>query len=323
MKIALVCSHGGHLTEMLYLMDAFRGHDVFFITYNHPRTKALPYRKYLFPNFGENPFRVISHLPEIIRVIAREKPDVMVSNGAEIAIPFFYLGKILGIKTIFIECYTRVNEPTITGKLVYPISDYFFVLWPEMLQRYGKKAKYVGGLFKKIKKKVNLKEKKNQIFVITGTHYLGFERLVKAIDEIAGNIPYDVIIQLGHTPYKPKNAKYFAFLDEDEKIRELIRTSKVVITQGAMSLIEALNLGSLVIAFPRLKRFKEHINDHQLVFSKKLEKDDLVKVATDKKEIKRLLAEVLSNPKRKYLNSVIMNKRITNILRELLEGKSC
>ncbi|NJE77405.1 hypothetical protein, partial [Thermococcus sp. ES12] len=165
---------------------------------DHPRTKALPYRKYLFPNFGENPLKVIINLPKIIKIIAKEKPDVMVSNGAEIAIPFFYLGKILGIKTIFIECYTRVDEPTITGKLVYPISDYFFVLWPEMLQQYGKKAKYVGGLFKRIKKKANLKEKRNQIFVITGTHYLGFERLVKIMDTFAKKINnYKTIIQLG------------------------------------------------------------------------------------------------------------------------------
>ncbi len=323
MKIALVCSHGGHLTEMLYLMDAFKGHDVFFITYDHPRTRALPYRKHLFPNFGKNPYRVLTNLPSIIKVITKERPDVMVSNGAEIAIPFFYLGKILGIKTIFIECYTRIDEPTITGKLIYPISDYFFVLWPEMLQHYGKKAKYAGGLFKKIKRKINLKEKKNQIFVITGTHYLGFERLVKAIDDIAKDIDYEVIIQLGHTPYKPKNAEYFTFIREDEKIRELIKTSKAVITQGAMSLIEALNLGSLAVAFPRLKKFNEHINDHQLIFSRKLEEEGLVEVATNGEELKKLLTELLLNSKRKYLDSVTVSRRIVNSLREVLEGDSC
>ncbi|WP_258085052.1 glycosyltransferase [Thermococcus thermotolerans] len=302
---------------MLYLMDAFKGHDVFFITYDHPRTRALPYKKYLFPNFGEKPFRVITHLPKIIKVIAKEKPDVMVSNGAEIAIPFFYLGKILGIKTIFIECYTRINEPTITGKLVYPVSDYFFVLWPEMLQHYGKKARYIGGLFKKIKKKINLKEKKNQIFVITGTHYLGFERLVKAVDSIAKDIDYNVIIQLGNTHYKPENAEYFDF-DKYEEIKKIIKHSKLVIAQGAISVLDGLKLGSIVIAFPRLKQFDEATTNHQLIFSRKLEKEGLVKVATNEKELRKVLIELLSNSNWNYLSLVIVNKRSINTLKEIL-----
>ncbi|WP_088855618.1 PssD/Cps14F family polysaccharide biosynthesis glycosyltransferase [Thermococcus siculi] len=317
MKIALVCSHGGHLTEMLYLMDAFKGHDVFFITYDHPRTRVLPYRKYLFPNFGENPFRVITHVLEIIRIMVQEKPDVIISNGAEIAIPFFYLGKLLGIKTIFIECYTRIDEPTVTGKLVYPISDHFFVLWPEMLQHYGKKAKYVGGLFKKTKIKINLKDKKNQIFVMTGTHYQGFERLVRAMDKIVESISYTVIMQIGKTQYKPKKSKWFEFA-EYATIKEIIKRSKIVVSQAAISLIDGLTLGSSAIAFPRLKKFNEAINDHQLMFSRKLEKEGLVKVTTNESELREVLVSLISNPKRKYLKSAIVNKRFIQILKEVL-----
>ncbi|WP_297092680.1 PssD/Cps14F family polysaccharide biosynthesis glycosyltransferase [Thermococcus sp.] len=317
MKIALVCSHGGHLTEMLYLMDTFKGHDVFFITYDHPRTRALSYRKYLFPNFGENPSRIITNLPKMVKIMLKEKPDLVLSNGAEIAIPFFYLGKIFGIKTIFIECYTRIDEPTLTGKIVYPISDYFFVLWPEMLRHYGKKARYVGGLFKKSKRRVNLKEKKNQIFVITGTHYLGFERLVKAVDKIAEKIGYAVIIQLGNTSYKPRNAKYYAFMDYED-MKKIMREAKIIITHGAISLIDALISGGYVISFPRLKQFGEVISDHQLIFSRKLEKEGLVEVATNEKELWDLLAKLLLKPKRKSLSSIVINRRIVNILKEIL-----
>jgi UDP-N-acetylglucosamine:LPS N-acetylglucosamine transferase len=198
MKIALVCSHGGHLTEMLYLMNAFEGHDLFFITYDSPRTRNLDYRKYLFPNFGERPFEVINNLGKILRIFAKEKPHVIISNGAEIAVPFFYISKILRIKSIFIECYTRVNEPTITGRLVYPISDSFIVLWPEMLSKYGKKAQFLGDFFLVINDKTSNKAKEEGcIFVTVGMHYLGFDRLVKAMDYIAGNIDDKVIMQIG------------------------------------------------------------------------------------------------------------------------------
>lgn len=149
MKIGLVCSHGGHQTELLYLMEAFKGHDIFFTTYDSPRSKSLNYRKYLFPNFGQRPAQVFLYIPKILSVLLRERPSLLVSNGAEIAIPFFYLGKLLGIKTMFIETYTRIDEPTVTGKMVYPVSNIFIVLWPEMLKKYGKKARYYGGLFDK------------------------------------------------------------------------------------------------------------------------------------------------------------------------------
>lgn len=145
MKICIVCSHGGHLTEMLQLMDAFEGHDVFFITYDSPRTRELK-NEYLFDNLGENPLKLLSSLPRIFRILHKERPHVIVSTGAEIAIPVFYTAKLLMIKMIFIESWCRVNKPSITGKIVYPIADVFFVQWKQLLKKYGKKAKYEGAV---------------------------------------------------------------------------------------------------------------------------------------------------------------------------------
>lgn len=146
MKVCIACSHGGHLTEMLYLMDVFAGHEIVFITYDNFRTRNLKYKHYLFPNFGEKPWKMLFNLPGLIGIMLREKPDIVFSNGAEIAIPIFYIGKLLGKKNIFVECYTRVDMPTVTGRIVYPVCDLFLVLWPDLLARYGKKARYLGGL---------------------------------------------------------------------------------------------------------------------------------------------------------------------------------
>lgn len=146
MKLCLVCSHGGHLTEILQLMDAFEGHDVFFVTYDGPGTRELK-NAYLFDNFGEKPLKLLSSLPRILRILIKERPDVIVSTGAEIAIPVFYIAKLFKIKTIFIESWCRVIEPSITGKVVYPIADVFLVQWRQLLKRYGNKAEYKGGVF--------------------------------------------------------------------------------------------------------------------------------------------------------------------------------
>lgn len=146
MKIALVCSHGGHLTEMLYLMDAFKEHEVFFITYDNFRTQGLKHRKYLLENIGTNPTKMLKAFFIIGKILAREKPDVVVSTGSEIAIPAFVIAKVLGIKTIFIESWCRIKTKSGTGKIVYYLSDLFLVQWPQLLKLYGKRAKYVGAV---------------------------------------------------------------------------------------------------------------------------------------------------------------------------------
>ena len=146
MKIAIVCSHGGHLTQMLYLMDAFNGNDIIIITYDSKRTRELDYKKYLVKNIGYNPVRMFTAAIAFLRVFSRYRPDLIISNGSEIAIPALYIGRLLGAKIIFIESWARVNNPSLTGRLVYPIADHFLVQWPQLLAKYGKKAVYEGAI---------------------------------------------------------------------------------------------------------------------------------------------------------------------------------
>jgi UDP-N-acetylglucosamine:LPS N-acetylglucosamine transferase len=70
------------------------------------------------------------------RVLRRERPDVIVSSGSAVAVPFFYIGKVLGCTLVFIEVYDRISTPTLTGKLVYPIADLFVLQWEEQRRFY-------------------------------------------------------------------------------------------------------------------------------------------------------------------------------------------
>ncbi|GAH94597.1 unnamed protein product, partial [marine sediment metagenome] len=60
-----------------------------------------------------------------IKILIEERPDIIVSTGAGVAVPFFYIGKLLGAKLIYMEVYDRIDSPTLTGKIVYPIVDAF------------------------------------------------------------------------------------------------------------------------------------------------------------------------------------------------------
>ena len=146
MKIALVCSQGGHLNEMLFLMEAFKKHDIFFITYKNPTTRALKYKKYVVENIGTNIRMMIKAFFQVFKVLIKEKPDLIVSTGSEIAIPPYILARFMRIKTIYIESWCRIKTKSGTGRILYYFSNVFLVQWPELVKLYGKKAKYRGAV---------------------------------------------------------------------------------------------------------------------------------------------------------------------------------
>ena len=144
--IGLICSPGGHWVEVLQLKEAFEDYSVFVLTY---REKATADQKgaYYISNFAKNPFTLIAGIFKILSIFLKERPSVLFSTGAEIAIPSFYIGKFLfRTRLIYLECSAQVYRPSLTGRWVYPLTDLFLVQWESLLSRYGPKAKYVGGL---------------------------------------------------------------------------------------------------------------------------------------------------------------------------------
>lgn len=144
-RVAFVSSHGGHLSELILLKEAIEGIESFQITYASERTQGMP-NTYLLANIGTSPVRMIVSVFQIANILAREKPDAIISTGAEIALPVFLLGRAMGMKLIFVESLTRVRKPSGTGLLVYPLANLFIVQWPDLLKRYGNRAEFVGSL---------------------------------------------------------------------------------------------------------------------------------------------------------------------------------
>ncbi len=120
------------------------------------------------------------------------------------------------------------------------------------------------------------------IFVTVGNHNQGFDRLIKKMDEIAGKTDEQVIMQIGCMTYKPVNAEYFSFLESFEEILRLNREARVVVSHaGAGSIVTALKEKTPVIVVPRLKKYNEHMNDHQLEIAKAMSENKNVTVIYD------------------------------------------
>jgi beta-1,4-N-acetylglucosaminyltransferase len=129
------------------------------------------------------------------------------------------------------------------------------------------------------------------IFVTVGMHTKGFDRLLKTMDEIAATSGEEVVMQIGHTSFRPQNAKWFDFTDE-EGIKEWCKKARVVVTQPAMSIIDAQEQGTPVIAVPRLKKYGEVIDDHQLYFARELERQGKVIAIYDVEKLAEALQKV-------------------------------
>ncbi len=82
---------------------------------------------------------------EAIKILSKSDSVAVISAGPGIAVPISYVAKLFGKKVIFLESWSRVWSPSRTGKLIYPISDLFFVQWPELKKVYPK-AMYAGRL---------------------------------------------------------------------------------------------------------------------------------------------------------------------------------
>jgi len=146
------------------------------------------------------------------------------------------------------------------------------------------------------------------IFVTVGMHTVGFDRLIRKMDEIAGKIDEEVIIQIGTSSYKPRNAKFFNFLDE-QKMKYYYERSRLIVSHaGAGTIIMALSAKKPIILVPRKKEFLECIDDQQLDLSEKLSQTEGIITIYDVNEIERFLEDpIIQNKSNRDVNKSLIN----------------
>jgi UDP-N-acetylglucosamine:LPS N-acetylglucosamine transferase len=125
---------------MLSLEPAWRGARRTWVTLQAPDVDHLLAGEDVVTAHGPTNRSIVNllrNLPLAWRVVRRAEADVILSTGAGLAVPFFVVGKLLRRRLVYVESLTRTETVSLTGRLVYPLADEFFVQWPRAARRAG------------------------------------------------------------------------------------------------------------------------------------------------------------------------------------------
>ncbi len=143
------------------------------------------------------------------------------------------------------------------------------------------------------------------IFITLGSQKFQFNRLLKEIDKLIENniITDEVFAQTGYSDYKPLNYKYEKFLDR-EAFAKMQAESDMVITHGGTgAIIGAVKNGKKVVACPRLSKYGEHVDDHQIQVLQEFESMNLISVSYDVENLGKVIEECKNSVYNKYVSN--------------------
>jgi len=148
MKICLVSSSGGHLSQLICLKEVWGQREHFFVTLrNYAADELREHSRVYIVDWANrrHPVKLLKLAIQCLVILLQERPDVILSTGAAVGCLICILGKLLGNKIIWIDTLSHVDRLTLSGNIIRHFADLFLVQWPELAQKY-KQAEYVGAI---------------------------------------------------------------------------------------------------------------------------------------------------------------------------------
>ena len=146
--VLMVSTQGGHLAQLLVLEPWWGERDRLWVCPSTPDVVDRLAGERVVPSYTpttRNLPNLLRNAVLAVRVLRRERPSLVVSAGAGVAVPFFVAAWWMRIPTVFIEVYDRVDTPTMTGRLCGPFTTRRIAQWPDQLAFYPD-ARLVGPL---------------------------------------------------------------------------------------------------------------------------------------------------------------------------------
>ena len=148
-EILLVCSSGGHLQQLLALRPGWEAWSHVWVTFDKSDARSLLRDERVVHAYwptNRSLKNLVRNLVLAWRTVRRLRPRALVTTGAGVAVPFAWIARLHGVRVVYVESFTRIEGPSLTGRLVGPIAHRSYVQWPEMAELVHR-ARYAGNVF--------------------------------------------------------------------------------------------------------------------------------------------------------------------------------
>jgi UDP-N-acetylglucosamine:LPS N-acetylglucosamine transferase len=141
LKICLAASAGGHLSQLLSLEPIWQGHQVIFISTGEMVREKLEKIgiTYIVGECNrEHPIKTFGVMLKCLRIILRQRPDVVLSTGAAAGFLMCFWGKLFGAKIIWLDSIANAEKLSMSGRMIRPFADLILSQWPDVAAQYHK-----------------------------------------------------------------------------------------------------------------------------------------------------------------------------------------
>ena len=152
------------------------------------------------------------------------------------------------------------------------------------------------------------------VFVIIGTQKQPFNRMIKILNESKELINEEVIIQSGYTKVENNKYKSFKFLNESS-FEDYIKKADLIITHGGVgSIVNSLKFNKKIIVVPRLSKYKEHMDNHQIEIANKFEKLGYVAVLKENESLDETILDIKDKDFKNYAEDTSYINKLINVI---------
>lgn len=137
-QLLLVCSTGGHLLQLVALREAWDGFSRVWVTFDRGDSRSLLADEEVviaYSPTNRNVPNLVRNLWLAFRVVRRRRPRVVLTTGAGVAVPFAWIGRLLGAQVVYVESVTRIEGPSLSCRMIRPVASRVYVQWPELVEK--------------------------------------------------------------------------------------------------------------------------------------------------------------------------------------------
>ncbi|MBQ9118874.1 MAG: glycosyl transferase [Lachnospiraceae bacterium] len=154
------------------------------------------------------------------------------------------------------------------------------------------------------------------ILVTLGTQKFEMNRLIQAADELAQTVSEEIFVQCGNSSYQPKHCKYSAFVDTTQFAKMIQECSVLITHSGVGTIMTGIQAKRPIVVVPRLKKYNEHVDDHQLQIAEAFEEQGCVLCCREVAELKQYIEKAKSFAFQPY---TAPESKVENLILDFIE----